>query len=161
MGVGPPTSLARQQSQQTSVSEGAGSRTGSIRARREREREEQGGAIPRHSSIGSAATTASLGSSHGSAGGAAAVSLQRPQRPSRPPRLSAPIREVPGSSMSFREVAAVIPENRRVDAGTSTTEAGSDGVMQNRLEEVKTPTDSTGSSSESWFATLFRSASLR
>ena len=104
------------------------------------------GAIPRNSSIGSAATSAgSLGSSsRGSAGGTAAM-----QRPSRPPRL--PIRQVPGNA---REVPGSIPENR-VDAGTST-----DGVMQNRLEEAKTPTDSTGSS-ESWFATLFRSASLR
>ena len=65
----------------------------------------------------------------------------------RPPRLPAPI-----------------PENQRVDAGTSTSGGGGggDGVMQNRLEEAKTPTDSTGSaSSESWFASLFRSASLR
>lgn len=161
-----PTSLPRQQSQQTSVSEGAGSRTGSIRARRDREREQQaqqqGGAIPRHSSIGSAATTTtSLSSSRGSAGGAvAAVSRPPISRPSRPPRLSVPNRGVPGSSGSireFREVVAAIPENHRVDAGTSTD----GGVMQNRLEEAKTPTDSTGSSSESWFASLFRSASLR
>ena len=108
------------------------------------------GAIPRNSSIGSAATSAgSLGSSsRGSAGGAAAAS----QRPSRPPRL--PIRQVPGNA---REVPGSIPENR-VDAGTSTA---SDGVMQNRLEEAKTPTESTASSGESWFASLFRSASLR
>ena len=108
------------------------------------------GAIPRNSSIGSAATSAgSLGSSsRGSAGGAAAM-----QRPSRPPRL--PIRQVPGNA---REVPGSIPENHRVDAGTSTA---TDGVMQNRLEEAKTPTESTASSGESWFASLFRSASLR
>ena len=107
-----------------------------------------GGAIPRNSSIGSAATSASLGSSsRGSAGGAASL-----QRPSRPPRL--PIRQVPGNA---REVPGSIPEDR-VDAGTSTA---SDGVMQNRLEEAKTPTESTASSGESWFASLFRSASLR
>ena len=141
-------SLPRQQSQQTSISEGAGSRTGSIRARRvaaaaEQQQQESRGAIPRNSSIGSAATTSS---SHGSAGGAGGGIGGRPgnPRPSRPPRLSA----VP----VIREVA--LPENR-VDAGTSTA----DGI-QSRLEEAKTPTDSTGSS-ESWFATLFRSASLR
>ena len=111
------------------------------------------GAIPRNSSIGSAATSAgSLGSSsRGSAGGAAAVAAS--QRPSRPPRL--PIRQVPGNA---REVPGSIPENHRVDAGTSTA---TDGVMQNRLEEAKTPTESTASSGESWFASLFRSASLR
>ena len=121
------------------------------RARREREEQLQqgGGAIPRNSSIGSAATSAgSLGSSsRGSAGGAAAM-----QRPSRPPRL--PIRQVPGNAWDF---PGSIPEDR-VDAGTSTA---SDGVMQNRLEEAKTPTESTASSGESWFASLFRSASLR
>ena len=110
------------------------------------------GAIPRNSSIGSAATSASLGSSsRGSAGGAAAAASL--QRPSRPPRL--PIRQFPGNA---REFPGSIPENHRVDAGTSTA---SDGVMQNRLEEAKTPTESTASSGESWFASLFRSASLR
>ena len=65
---------------------------------------------------------------------------------------------MPSGNLDIRESReAIIPGNRRVDAGTSTT----GGVMQNRLEEAKTPTDSTGSSSESWFASLFRSASLR
>ena len=129
-------SLPRQQSQQTSISEGAGSRTGSVRARAQQQQQESRGAIPRNSSIGSAATTSS---GHGSAGGAGGVGRPGNPRPSRPARLPA----VP-----------VIQENR-VDAGTSTA----DGI-QSRLEEAKTPTDSTGSS-ESWFATLFRSASLR